>query len=82
MVKPLREADLNALSESDIECLDQAISAYGKAPYLTRRYDDHDRAYEEAWARRGSKRSIRITIESIVALFENSEELMEYLSQQ
>lgn len=80
MAKPLREADLDALSESDIECLDQSISKYGKAPYLTRRYDDHDRAYEAAWARRGTKKSIRISIESIVALLEHSEELLKYLA--
>lgn len=78
-VIPLREPDLNYLSESDIECLDQIIGKYGNQP-LRRRRDAHDDAWQKSWNQRGSKRSIRMPVESIAELFPDSADLISYLS--
>ena len=76
---PLREPNLDYLSESDVECLDQIINVYGKAPRL-RRADAHDAAWEKAWSKRGAKRSVEIPVESIVELLADSDDLLDYIS--
>jgi len=75
-----READLEYLSESDIECLDHVIEVWGNVPYWVRREEAHDDAYRQAWAERGDKRSVPMPIESIAAIVDDSGELIEYLS--
>ena len=79
-VIPLRNPDLDYLSESDIECLDQIISVYGKVPNWLRAVDAHDDAWQESWHKRGRKRSIKMPIESIVELLTDSVDLADYLS--
>ena len=79
-VIPLRNPDLDYLSESDIECLDQIISVYGKVPNWLRAIDVHDDAWQESWHKRGRKRSVRMPIESIVELLTDSVDLADYLS--
>lgn len=79
-VIPLRNPDLDCLSESDIECLDQIISVYGKVPNWLRSKDAHDDAWRESWRKRGRKRSSKIPIESIVELLTDSVDLADYLS--
>lgn len=79
-VIPLRNPDLDCLSESDIECLDQIISVYGKVPNWLRSKDAHDDAWRESWRKRGRKRSAKIPIESIVELLTDSVDLADYLS--
>lgn len=76
----LREPDLGCLSESDIECLDQIISAFGKAPYHVRAREAHDPAYDRAWNTPGRKGSVPIPVESIAELFANAHDLVDYLS--
>ena len=76
----LRKADLAYLSESDIECLERIISIYGDAPNWTRAKEAHDAAWENAWARRGEKKSIEIPVESIAEVLADSEDLINYLS--
>jgi uncharacterized phage-associated protein len=76
----LREAHLDYLSESDIECLDQIISVYGKVPNWSRAIDAHDDAWKKAWDNRGTKLSIRIPIESIAEQLADSDDLIKYLS--
>ncbi len=78
-VKPLREADLDKLSDSDIECLDKILDLYGNAPYWVKDQASHDAAYWEAWNKRGDKNSIPMSVESIAHLLEDSEELIDYL---
>ena len=78
-VIPLREPALDWLSESDIECLDQIISKYGNQS-LRRRRDAHDGAWQKSWNKRGSKRSVRMPVESIAKLFPDSADLIGYLS--
>jgi uncharacterized phage-associated protein len=75
-----RDANTEHLSESDIECLDQIISVWGEVPNWSRRAAAHDEAWEKAWGKRGTKGSVRIPVESIVELFDDSEDLINYLS--
>ena len=75
-----RDADLKYLSESDVECLDQIINVWGKVPNWSRRDAAHDDAWEKAWGKRGNKGSVRIPVESIAELFDDSEDLINYLS--
>ncbi len=78
-VKSERDADVNALSESDTECLDQIISIYGKLPSWKRRQDSHDAAFDAAWKKRGNRKSVPIPVESIAAMLDNSDILIDYL---
>jgi len=79
-VIPLREPELDFLSDSDIECLETAIEMYGDAPFWKRRRDSHDEAWEKAWESRGANNTNRIPIESIAAMLEDSEELLHFLT--
>jgi len=75
-----RDANLDYLSESDRECLDQIISLWGKAPNWSRGNAAHDDAWEQAWSKRGDKDSVEIPIVSIANLFDESDDLIDYLS--
>lgn len=79
-VIPLRAPELDFLSASDIECLESALEMYGGAPFWKRRRDSHDEAWEAAWESRGESNANRIPIESIVAMLEDSEELLHFLA--
>ena len=76
---PLRDADTDRLSESDIECLDQIIRRYGNQP-IEGRKAAHDKAYQKSWDNRAGKRSNPIPVESIAELFQDSADLISYLS--
>lgn len=78
-VIPLRDANTDYLSESDIECLDQTIATYDKAP-LKMRHDAHDAAWEKAWNNRGEKGSADIPVQSIAKTLADSEDLIDYLT--
>jgi len=79
-VIPLREPDLDCLSESDVECLVQIISVYGKVPNWLRARDAHDDAWQESWRKRGHKKSVKIPVERIIELLTDSVDLADYLS--
>jgi len=81
-VRPLRDANLEFFSESDIECLDMAIDSYGEDPFWKIVDESHDAAYEQAWDDRGSADSSRMSVESIVGLLKDSDELLSYLTGQ
>ena len=78
-VIPLREPDLDSLSESDIECLEETINKYAQNPDLMR-IDTHDAAWQESWDKRGDKGSATIPVESIAKLFTDSDDLLDYLT--
>lgn len=80
MVVPSREPNLDLLSESDIECLDQVIKVWGNVPNWERKNAAHDEAWQKAWDSRGTKGSVPMPIENIVALFDDPDELIDYLS--
>jgi len=79
IITPLRDADLDYLSESDIECLDQTIAIYDGNTRKMRR-DAHDNAWEKAWDNRGEKSSADISVRSIAKILANSEDLIDYLT--
>jgi uncharacterized phage-associated protein len=75
-----RDANLDYLSESDIESLDLIIELYGNVPNWVRRGLTHDDAWRKAWATRGDKESVEMPIESIAELLADSDDLIDYLS--
>lgn len=75
-VIPLRKPDLDYLSKSDVECLEQIINT----PGWRMRRDTHDDAWQKSWDNRGNKESAKIPIEHIAKLFTNSDNLIDYLS--
>jgi uncharacterized phage-associated protein len=76
----LRDANLDYFSKSDIECLDQIIDVWGRVPNWSRRLATHDDAWQKAWDKKGNKGSVKIPVESIAELFDDSEDLISYLS--
>ncbi len=70
---PNREADLSMLSESDIECLDQAISEYGALPFNELSQRSHDAAWNAA------DENDSISLESIAATLRDGDALLKYL---
>ena len=79
LIVALRKAELDWLSESDKECLDQIINMYGKVPNRKRVDDSHDDAWKAAWNARGRKKSVPMALESIIGMFEDSDDLQGYV---
>jgi hypothetical protein len=79
-VTATREANLEYFSESDIECLDQVISVWGNVPNWSRAQAAHDDAWKKAWDNRAGKGSVKIPIESIAEILDDSGDLLKYLS--
>jgi uncharacterized phage-associated protein len=75
-----RDANLDYFSKSDIECLDQVIDVWGNVPNWSRGQAAHDNAWEKAWANKGDKGSVRIPVESIAELLDDSGDLLKYLT--
>lgn len=73
LIKPLRDTDLDLLSDSDLECLQEAIRQYGHLSFeeLTKR--SHDAAWDSA------NENDFMEIEQIIATFPNSQSLLEHL---
>lgn len=76
---PLREPDLDYLSEADVECLDLIINAYGNVPNWEKRRQAHDEAWKEAWGKRGNRNSKLMPVESIAKYLADSDQLIDYL---
>jgi uncharacterized phage-associated protein len=76
----LREAKLDYLSDSDIECLDIIINKYGLVSNVARGKDAHDTAWRQAWEKRGAKRSIGMSVTSIAEQLSGASDLVDYLS--
>ena len=76
---PQREPNMDWLSESDVECLDQIIHIYEDVPNWKRVQDSHDDSWKTAWDKRGEKRSAPMSLESIIEMFEDSHDLKEYV---
>ena len=76
----LREPDLDALSDSDIECLDEVIrrveNVDPKEKYRLMWADVHDNAWSKAWR---TNQNGHIDVEAIAEQFPNAAELIEYL---
>jgi len=73
-IVPKREADLDYLSKSDINCLDEAIRKYGHMTFGELKRLTHDEAYEAA------PRNGKIDIYAIAATLPNGAEVSQHLS--
>jgi hypothetical protein len=78
-VFPLRDADMDCLSESDIECLDHSVREHGPKPFRVLKKESHDQAYKRAWASRGSKKSAPMSVERIAEQLSDAASLIDYL---
>ncbi len=74
-----RDANLEWLSQSDIQCLDEVIAKYGANPVL-RRDLAHDEAWSKSWSKRGTKKSVPIPIEEIAKTLPDSNVIIDYLN--
>lgn len=79
-VNALRKANLGYFSQSDLESLNAIIRIYKHLPNWRKRQDAHDEAWKTSWETRGTKKSAPIPIESIAKLFDNSDDLIDYLT--
>ncbi len=73
IIKPIRDPDLDWLSESERVCLDAAISKYGKMSFGQIKVLSHDDAYL------ATPRDKPMPLEAIVKTIPNSELLWEHL---
>ncbi len=79
-VIPARDANLDYLSESDIECLDQTIEASNK-DFEIMVDDAHDNAWAEAWSGRDDGRgSVAMPIHSIANTLSNPKDILDYIA--
>lgn len=76
-IVPLRQADEDEFSRSDIEVLDRIISEYGNKPAWELSRISHDEAYDNAWM--GGRSSYPMPVEDIVEMFDNTESLLDFL---
>lgn len=74
-VVPLREPDLELLSDSDIECLESAITHYGKLSFSRLKELSHDDAFNAA------DENDEIPIEAIAATLEDGDLIVKHLTE-
>lgn len=72
-IVPRRSPDTDLLSESEIECLDDAIRRYGAMSFDQLRQESHDSAF------RNAGRNDEMPIEELARSLPDSEALLEYL---
>ena len=77
--KLLREPDLDELSKSEIQCLDEAIAAHGKHDFAGFKGLTHDAAWRAAWGT-ASGGSVAMPVESIASQLARAQELIQHLS--
>jgi len=73
-IKPLRKANLEYLSKSDIECLDDSVEKYGSMSFSDLQKESHDKAYKSA------DLNDEIPFKELVKSLPSGEELLEYLT--
>ncbi len=71
---PHRDANLDLLSESDIECLEESIEKYGHLPFYKLRDISHDDAFKSA------DLNDFISLENLAKSLPDGEQLLEYLA--
>jgi len=71
-----RSFDLNMLSESDIECIDESIVENGTLSFGQLKKKSHDKAYESA------DQNDFISVESIALMLDKPDEILQYLREQ
>jgi len=81
-VRPLRGEDASLLSQSDIECLENAIAAYGNLPFDARTTLSHDDAWKKAWttAKDHRRKAESMPPKEIAGTLRNAEEVIAFIS--
>ena len=74
VITALREADLDELSASDRECLDEVIDRYGKLGFGGLKDVSHDEAYK------ATLRNQQISIDAIAAMSDRAPDLIQHLA--
>lgn len=74
-----RDANLERLSGAARKSLDNTLGNYGSLPLWDLLDKSHDVAWRAAWDERGTRQSVRIPVEAIVATLEDSDALLEHL---
>lgn len=74
IITPLRVADLDLFSDSEIECLDKVIEEYGDKSFGELKEKSHDASFDAA------DENDFISIESIIRTLPNAELLLEHLA--
>lgn len=77
-LKPLRDASIDELSESDVVCLEQIIQSFGHYPSWHLVELSHDDAWKGIWEH-ATTGSDPIPVEKIIETFEDDGELLDYL---
>lgn len=73
IIIPCRDANIEILSESDRECLDESIYTYGNLSFNDLKKKSHDAAFDSA------DRNDSITLEAIATTLKNSELIIDHL---
>jgi uncharacterized phage-associated protein len=73
LVKPLRQADCDYFSDSDLECLDKAIKEYGTLSF----YELTELSHDTAWA--NADENDCIELEQMILTFAHPKPLLEHL---
>jgi hypothetical protein len=80
IVEALGEPDMDLLSASDLECLNEAIELWGNKPFAQLTDASHDAAWTAAFERKSaSQKTAEITLEDFVSSLENGPVLLEHL---
>lgn len=74
IITPQREADLELLSESDVECIDESINKYGNLSISALRRRSHDAAF------RSADHNDFIIFENLAKSLPDGDQLLEYLA--
>lgn len=74
-VEPKRQPDIEAFSESDLECLDEAIERFGGLSFTQLKAITHDSAYDKAKERQ----SRFLQLDDIIDLLEDSKALKAHI---
>ena len=72
-LNPLREPDMDALSATDVECLQEAVETYGSLSFSQARDTSHDAAWN------ATPRNTEMATTAIAATLANGPELLQHL---
>lgn len=84
-IRPLRDADLDEFSESDLELLDEILRKHGRTSISQLRNICHDEAWKEvtengsAFENNEKPNSFPLDIDAIIRMLPNEEQLREHL---
>ncbi len=76
-VRPLRDANLDVLAPSDLECLERAVAIYGQMSFRKMTEISHDAAWLKTW---NSDDTEMMVPTDIAGTLDNANEVLEYMS--